>query len=122
MLTALGDARVDMFSDRGSTPLGSTIQFHEREMAISLLWYMGIEGDIVKCVECGKDIELTEKAYEVNKNQAHIRIENVPAYVCECGEVYYSDEVFERIESILSELDNTGNKVIDFNEKNKSRP
>ena len=49
---------------------------------------MGIEGDIVKCMECGKDIELTEKTYEVNKNQAHIRIENVPAYVCECGEVY----------------------------------
>ena len=76
----------------------------------------------MKCIECGKNIELTEKTYEANKNQAHIRIENVPAYVCECGEVYYSDEVFERIESILSELDNTGNKVIDFNEKNKSRP
>ena len=69
-----------------------------------------------------KNIELTEKTYEVNRNQVHIRIENVPAYVCECGEVYYSDEVFERIESILSELDNTGNKVIGFNEKNKSRP
>ena len=42
MLTALGDARVEMFSDRGSTPLGSTIQFHEREITVSLLWYMGI--------------------------------------------------------------------------------
>ena len=55
----------------------------------------------MKCMECGKNIELTEKTYEVNKNQAHIRIENVPAYVCECGEVYYSDEVFERIESMI---------------------
>ena len=32
-----------------------------------------------------------------------------------------SDEVFEQIEIILSELDNTGITVIDFNEKNKSR-
>ena len=43
MLTALGDARVEMFSDMGSTPIGSTIQFHEREISVSLLWYMGIE-------------------------------------------------------------------------------
>ena len=65
----------------------------------------------MKCIECGKNAELKEKTYVANLDSCVIVIKNVPAYVCDCGEVYYSDEVFEEIEQIIFKLKDIINDV-----------
>ena len=58
----------------------------------------------MKCVMCGKDLEMKNKTYVANLENCVIIIKNVPAYVCSCGEAYYSDEVAGRIEQIVMTL------------------
>ena len=65
----------------------------------------------MKCIECGKTAVLKEKTYVANLDTCVIIIKNVPAYVCECGEVYYSDEVFEQIEQIVTNLKDLINDI-----------
>ncbi|MCD8181410.1 MAG: type II toxin-antitoxin system MqsA family antitoxin [Firmicutes bacterium] len=71
----------------------------------------------MKCIECAGELTEKTKTYVANLDSCVIIIKNVPALVCEsCGEVYYSDEVFERIETIVEKLKNFINDiaVIDY--------
>lgn len=58
----------------------------------------------MKCIECGKTAKLKERTYVANLDTCVIIIKNVPAYICDCGEVYYTDDVFERLEQIVANL------------------
>lgn len=75
----------------------------------------------MKCIECGKTMQEKTKTYIANLDNCVIIIKHVPAFVCECGEVYYSDEVFERIEKIVTTLKQFINDVaiVDYQEENK---
>lgn len=71
----------------------------------------------MKCIECGHNLDNKTKTYVANLDNCVIIIKNVPAMVCkQCGEVYYSDEVFEQIEKIVYKLENIINDiaVIDY--------
>lgn len=71
----------------------------------------------MKCIECGHDVIDKNKTYVANLENCVIIIKNVPAKVCErCGEVYYSDEVFSKIEKIVYKLKGIINDiaVIDY--------
>ena len=65
----------------------------------------------MKCIECGKDMILSTKTYVANLDTCVIVIKHVPAYVCECGEAYYDDEVAEHLEDIVYSLKKVINDV-----------
>ena len=65
----------------------------------------------VKCAECGKEMVMKNKTYVANLENCVIIIKNVPAYVCSCGEAYYSDDVFEKLEQIVVTLKKVINDI-----------
>lgn len=66
----------------------------------------------MKCIECGNVMTEKKKTYVANLDTCVIIIKNVPAMVCEeCGEVFYTDEVFEYIENTIGQLRNIVNDV-----------
>jgi YgiT-type zinc finger domain-containing protein len=71
----------------------------------------------MRCAECGKDMIEKERTYVANLESCVIIVKHVPAYVCECGAVYYNDEVCERLEEIISNLRHLINDiaVVDYN-------
>ena len=71
------------------------------------------------CIECGNEMTLKEKTYVANLDTCVIIIKHVPAYVCSCGEGYYTDETFAEIEQLVSNLRNMVNDiaVIDYKSK-----
>ncbi|NDO18448.1 type II toxin-antitoxin system MqsA family antitoxin [Lachnospiraceae bacterium MD329] len=74
----------------------------------------------MRCIECGHDLIKKEKTYVANLDNCVIVIKNVPALVCEhCKEVYYTDDVFEKIETTVNKLKNIINDVaiIDYNKQ-----
>ncbi len=75
---------------------------------------------MMRCIECGHDLIEKEKTYVANLDHCVIVIKNVPALVCEhCKEVYYTDDVFEKIETTVNKLKNIINDVaiIDYNKQ-----
>ena len=59
----------------------------------------------MKCIECAANLTERPKTYVANLDDCVIIIKNVPTLVCDaCGELYYSDEVFARIEAIVNAL------------------
>ena len=71
------------------------------------------------CIECGNDMVEKERTYVANLDTCVIIIKNVPAYVCQCGEIYYSDEVFAKIEEIVMNLKNMINDIAVIDYQNK---
>jgi len=72
---------------------------------------------MLNCIECGHVLIHKNKTYVANLDNCVIVIKNVPALVCEhCNEVYYSDEVSERLENITLQLKDIINDiaVVDF--------
>ncbi len=71
------------------------------------------------CIECGNEMVQGERTYVANLEKCVIIIKHVPAYICSCGEVYYTDEVFEEIEGLVMKLENIINDiaVIDYTDK-----
>ncbi len=65
----------------------------------------------MKCIECGKELTLTTKTYVANLKNCVIIVKHTPAYVCDCGEVYYDDETTERIEDIVYSLQKVINDI-----------
>jgi YgiT-type zinc finger domain-containing protein len=58
------------------------------------------------CLFCKGDTEQRNKTHAVTLDNAVIIVKNVPAMVCaQCGEVYFSDEVMERLEAIINRLE-----------------
>ena len=59
----------------------------------------------MRCIMCKGDIASTKHTYIQEFNNCIIIIKNVPALVCsQCGEVYYSDEISEKLEEIVERL------------------
>ena len=60
---------------------------------------------MLNCIECGHKVIAKNKTYVANLDNCVIVIKNVPALVCEyCNEVYYTDDVSEKIENITYKL------------------
>lgn len=58
------------------------------------------------CFMCKGDTAPKVKTYVANLDKCVIIIKNVPALVCsQCGEVYYTDEVAEKLEVIVDKLE-----------------
>ena len=54
---------------------------------------------------CKGDITQTKHTYIQEVEDCIIIIKNVPARVCsQCGEVYYSDDIAEKLEEIVNRL------------------
>ena len=59
----------------------------------------------MRCVFCKGDLEQTTENYVATLDNCIIIIKDVPAVVCaQCGEVYYSDEVTEKLDTIIDRL------------------
>ena len=66
----------------------------------------------MKCIECGHDVVSKKKTYVANLENCVIIVKNVPSEVCEhCGEVYYTDEVFGKLEKIIYKLESIINDI-----------
>ena len=58
------------------------------------------------CFMCKGETEKKLKTHAVTLARCVIIVKNVPAFVCsQCGEVYFTDEVMERLESIVDGLE-----------------
>ena len=59
------------------------------------------------CFFCKGDTENKVKTHAVTLDQCVIIIKNVPAMVCkQCGEVYFTDAVMQKLETIIDRLEN----------------
>lgn len=57
------------------------------------------------CFICKGKTQEMKKTYVATLEECVIIVKNVPAMVCsQCGEVYYTDEVAERLEQIVRKL------------------
>ena len=67
----------------------------------------------MKCFSCKSDkIVASTETYFAQINNCYIIIENVPCQKClQCGEVFYSVSVIEKIESTIDSLKNNAEKV-----------
>lgn len=75
---------------------------------------------MLNCIKCGHSLINKNKTYVANLDKCVIVIKNVPALVCEhCNEVYYSDEVSEKLENITLKLRDIIDDiaVVDFQNK-----
>ena len=58
------------------------------------------------CFRCKGDMEQKVKTHAVTLEKCVIIIRNVPALVCkQCGEVYFTDDVMQKLESIIDKLE-----------------
>ena len=58
------------------------------------------------CFHCKGDTELKFKTHAVTLEKCVIIIKNVPAHICkQCGEVYFTDDVMQKLEVIVDRLE-----------------
>ena len=67
----------------------------------------------MKCFSCKSEkILTTTETYFTRLNNCYIIIENVPCEKCqECGEIFFSANALEKIETIIDGLTNLTEKV-----------
>lgn len=59
----------------------------------------------MRCIMCKENTAETKRTFIQEFDSCIIIIKNVPAFVCsQCGEVYYSDEIAEKLEEIVNRL------------------
>ena len=59
----------------------------------------------MRCIMCKGNTSQTTHTYIQEFDNCIIIIKNVPAIVCsQCGEVYYSDDIAEKLEEIVNRL------------------
>ena len=59
------------------------------------------------CFRCKGDMEQKVKTHAAALERCVIIIKNVPALVCkQCGEVYFADDVMQKLEAIIDRLEN----------------
>ena len=58
------------------------------------------------CFRCKGGIIQKLKTHAVTLDNCVIIVKNVPSFVCkQCGEVYFSDDVMQNLESIIDRLE-----------------
>jgi YgiT-type zinc finger domain-containing protein len=58
------------------------------------------------CFRCKGSVEPKVKTHAVTLDKCVIIVKNVPSYVCrQCGEVYFADEVMQKLEVIIDSLE-----------------
>ena len=69
----------------------------------------------MRCIMCKGDVLRAKNTYIQEFDDCIIIIKNVPALVCsQCGEVYYSDEISDKLEEIVNRLQNMVKDVAIF--------
>ena len=59
------------------------------------------------CFHCKGDTEQVLRTHAVTLDKCVIIIKNVPSLVCQqCGEVYFTDDVMQKLEIIINKLEN----------------
>ena len=59
------------------------------------------------CFRCRGDTDQRLKTHAVTLDKCVIIVKNVPALVCkQCGEVYFTDDVMQKLEAIADRLEN----------------
>lgn len=59
------------------------------------------------CFFCKGDTEQKVKTHAVTLDKCVIIIKNVPSHICkQCGEVYFTDDVMQKLEDIVDRLEN----------------
>jgi YgiT-type zinc finger domain-containing protein len=60
----------------------------------------------VDCFRCEGKTRPVEKTHAVTLDDSVIIVKRVPALACgQCGEVYFSDEVMQNVETIIDKLE-----------------
>ena len=59
----------------------------------------------MRCIMCRGNVIPSKHTFIQELDECIIIIKNVPALVCsQCGEVYYSDEISDKLEEIVNRL------------------
>ncbi len=66
----------------------------------------------MKCYFCGEEMKKGETTYTVNRNNYHLLIDDVPAWVCsQCGQVYFEEDEVDSIQELIKNVDAGSAKV-----------
>ena len=62
---------------------------------------------MVDCFRCKGSATPNLKTHAITLDKCVIIVKNVPSFVCkQCGEVYFSDNVMQNLETIIDRLEN----------------
>jgi YgiT-type zinc finger domain-containing protein len=60
----------------------------------------------VECSHCKRDLEPGRTTYTANRHGYHLRLDDIPAWICQqCGEPIFEERVVEAIQQLLMTLD-----------------
>ena len=60
----------------------------------------------MECSHCKSDLEPGRTTYTANRHGYHLRLDDIPAWICQqCGEPVFEERVVEAIQQLLMTLD-----------------
>jgi YgiT-type zinc finger domain-containing protein len=66
----------------------------------------------MECPHCKSDLELGRTTYTATRHGYHLRLDDIPAWICQqCGEPIFEERVVEAIQHLLMRLDKSMERV-----------
>jgi len=60
----------------------------------------------MECMHCRGPMERATAPFQIDGKGYHLTLEKVPAWVCtQCGEAYFEKREVDRIQAVISEVD-----------------
>ena len=67
----------------------------------------------MKCHFCNEEMKKGKTTYTVNRNNYHLLIDDVSAWICsQCGEVYFEEDSVDAIQEMIKSVDTASGKII----------
>jgi len=67
---------------------------------------------VMKCVHCQGEMVRGNAPLHIDRKDVHIRLDNVPAWVCtQCGEVYFGEAEVNAVQDLVTAVDQQQSKL-----------
>lgn len=67
----------------------------------------------MKCMYCQGEMVREYAPFHVDRNDVHLSLNNVPAWVCtQCGEVYFEEAEVDVIQDMIRAVDERSRKLL----------
>ncbi len=66
----------------------------------------------MKCMYCQGEMVRDKAPFHIDRKNAHISLDDVPAWVCaQCGEVYFEEAEVDAMQSVVQAVDEQAEKL-----------